>query len=88
MEKRKDIAGKIPELWDIVVYNPPGYKGIKMAYVTGFAKSGLPKTVEVSDLNLRKGDTLEEKHVRWMESYSGTEGYTPKTGFAIISRHE
>jgi signal peptidase I len=34
--------GVIPKVGDIIVYNPPYYKGIKRAYVISFAKSGLP----------------------------------------------
>lgn len=42
MKIRTDIMGRTPEIGDIIVYNPPYYKGIKKAYVIGFAKSGLP----------------------------------------------
>lgn len=41
--KRPDIMGNIPEIGDVIVYNPPGYKGLEIQVIDGFAKSGLPK---------------------------------------------
>jgi hypothetical protein len=41
---RKDIMGVIPKIGDVIIYNPPYYKGIVKAKVTGFSKTGLPIT--------------------------------------------
>lgn len=41
---RKDIMGVTPEIGDIIIYNPPRYKGLIKAKVTGFSKAGLPIT--------------------------------------------
>jgi len=71
MDIRTDIIGRIIEIGCRVVYNPPYYKGIKVAIVVGFAKSGLPIIVPQDQYE----EYLEDNH-----------GYndTPKTGFARI----
>ena len=42
MKVRQDRMGRTPKVGDTIAYNPPYYKGLKTAEVTGFAKSGLP----------------------------------------------
>lgn len=48
MEERKDIAGNIIKIGDEVAYNPPYYKGLKIATIIGFT----PKGVRLSTLSL------------------------------------
>lgn len=43
MKIRKDLLGRTPEIGNLIAFNPPYYKGIILAKVTGFAKSGLPQ---------------------------------------------
>lgn len=40
--KRPDIMGNIPEIGDVIAYNPPGYKGLITTKVIRFSKAGLP----------------------------------------------
>ena len=42
MDIRKDILGRKPKIGDIIVYNPPYYKGIIKGFIVSFTKSGLP----------------------------------------------
>lgn len=44
MNIRKDFMGVTPEIGDVIIYNPPYYKGLIKAKVTGFSKVGLPIT--------------------------------------------
>lgn len=39
---RKDVLGKIPQIGDTIVYNPPHYKGLEFFICKGFTKVGLP----------------------------------------------
>lgn len=43
MIKQKDILGNIPEIGDIIAYNPPRYKGLVYGECVGFTSSGLPE---------------------------------------------
>lgn len=71
-EIQKDIFGVEPEIGDLIVYNPPKYKGLIVAKCVGFASSGLPE-LEI------------DKVKNWF--YTGQPNsngyYTPKTGFVV-----
>lgn len=71
MTIRTDLVGKVPVIGSRIAYNPPYYKGIKIAIVVSFAKSGLPIIVPQDQYE----EYLEDSH-----------GYndTPKTGFVVI----
>lgn len=43
MKIKTDITGNIPKIGDVVVYNPPYYKGIDLVEISSFTKSGCPK---------------------------------------------
>lgn len=89
MEIRKDILGNTPKLGDIIAYNPPRYKGLRLAYITGFNKpSGLPTIVDLEDLVYEEGTTYNEKFQNWTKYYdNGYVGDTPKTGFVIAQNN-
>lgn len=57
-------------------FNPPHYKGIVVAIIVGFAKSGLPIKVDLEDLTYYHTEIEDEDRRLWNE--------TPKTGFAVI----
>lgn len=42
MKVKTDIVENIPKVGDVVVYNPPYYKGIKLLSITEFTKAGCP----------------------------------------------
>lgn len=72
MNKQTDIFNNIPEIGDIIVYNPPKYKGLIYGTCVGFAASGLPKL------------KVDEKIFSSYIGQSNTDNtYTPKTGFII-----
>lgn len=73
MRLRPDVIGRIPQIGSRIAYNPPYYKGLKVAIVIGFAKSGLPIIVPQDEYE----EYLEDSH-----------GYndTPKTGFVILDK--
>ena len=48
MEVRCDILGIEPKEGDIIIFNPPKYKGLIYGNCIGFTKVGLPK---VGNLN-------------------------------------
>ena len=71
MEVRKDILGNVPKIGDIIVFNPPAYKGLAYGKVLSFSKVGLPQ------IDGKENDLL----------YFGRDKdglYTPKTGFVCI----
>ena len=75
MDIRKDIIGNIPQIGDLIVFNPPAYKGLVYGRVCSFSKAGLP------EINARDKDIF----------YFGRNkdgNYSPKTGFAIIKEIE
>lgn len=43
MKIQKDIFGIQPEIGDIIIFNPPRYKGLVYGRCIGFMASGLPK---------------------------------------------
>lgn len=43
MKVKTDIVGNIPKIGNVVVYNPPYYKRIKLVQISDFTKSGCPK---------------------------------------------
>lgn len=85
-EIQKDIFGIIPEAGDIIVYNPPKYKGLVYGICVGFSSSsGLPIIL----INEKfKGRYLgEEYYNKWSRSIKYIpDCYTPKSEF-IISRY-
>lgn len=42
MKAKVDIVGNTPKIGDVVIYNPPYYKGIKLVEISDFTKSGCP----------------------------------------------
>ena len=49
MAIRKDIIGNIPQIGDIIAFNPPRYKGTLHGECIGFSKVGLPQVKCVSN---------------------------------------
>ena len=75
--RKEDFLGKIPEIGDMIVFNPPGYKGLINAECIGFTKAGLPKCVNFS----------EEFHA--IQSSIKSKGfYTPKTDFIALKKED
>lgn len=72
MNKQNDIFNNVPEIGDIIVYNPPKYKGLIYGTCVGFASSGLPK-IEIDE-------TIFDF---WLGCSNSDNTYTPKTGFII-----
>ena len=72
---RTDISGRTPAIGDWVAYNPPYYKGLKIAIVIDFAKSGLPIIIDKDEVKDYENADAEDK-----SCYR----YTPKTGFVVI----
>ena len=69
---QKDIFDNTPEVGDIIVFNPPKYKGITYGTCIGFTSAGCPK---VNDL-------------KWANYFLQLEVtnkgfYSVKTGFVI-----
>lgn len=73
MKIREDILGRKPMIGDIIVFNPPRYKGIISSSVLGFSKAGLPMVKPKKGF---KGDINKEGLV------------TPKTGFVVVRSHK
>ena len=67
--KTPDIFGIVPEIGDLIAYNPPKYKGLIFGKCVGFAKSGLPLLEIASNEN------------RYPGQFNNDGFYTPKTGF-------
>lgn len=86
MEIRKDLLGKIPEIGNIIAYNPPKYKGLEVHYVIGFSKtSGLPITAPKNYIDvMNKNLTTKENIDNWLKEMPKWNN-TPKTGFIIIN---
>ena len=85
MERRKDLTGKEPVVGDFIAYNPPYYKGIIIACVIGFAKSGLPIVVDKEELDIIEGENYKERADNFLDARSGNYSDTPKTGFVIVT---
>ena len=75
MEIRCDILGVIPEIGDIIIFNPPKYKGLIFGDCMGFTKVGLPK---VGNLNCVM--------YPFEYDYKRDGFYVPKTGFICKSK--
>lgn len=74
MKIRKDIFGREPQIGDMLVFNPPKYKGLVSGICIGFkSASGLPI---VGDLSQPVGAYDQDEN--------GNRVYTPKTGFVIV----
>lgn len=71
-EIQKDIFGVEPEIGDLIVYNPPKYKGLLVAKCVGFTNSGLP------ELEINK-----EKNWFYTGQPNKNGYYTPKTEFVV-----
>jgi len=80
MNIRKDMLNQIPSVGDLIAYNPPYVKGIVIARVLGFAKSGLPKVIDIED--------IEESLKECNEENGDIINYcdTPKTGFVVVQK--
>lgn len=72
MEIRKDILGNIPNIGDVIVFNPPKYKGLIYGTCIGFSGVGLPKVGKLSYVS----DYLKSDYNR--RGY-----YVPLTGFVV-----
>jgi len=72
MEVRKDILKQTPEIGDIIVFNPPQYKGLVYGVCIGFTDIGLPKVGSLSSLE-GMSYTIQKHGF-----------YTPKTGFVVV----
>ena len=75
MDIRKDILGNIPQIGDIIAFNPPAYKGLVFGEVLSFSKVGLPEI-----------DARERDIFYFGRNLAGR--YSPKTGFAVIKKLE
>ena len=68
--KKKDIFGVEPELDDLIVFNPPKYKGLIITKCIGFSPSGSPEVERVDG--------------KWIYGAHNLRGrYTPKTDFVV-----
>ena len=75
MTIRIDFLGNTPEIGNIIVFNPPRYKGLVKGFCIGFQESGLPQVSEIEG-----GDY-------WLKSQIKTYGYyVPKTGFICVKK--
>ena len=71
---KTDLFGNIPKVGDIIVFNPPRYKGVAVGKIVGFGKTGFPQLVEIK----------EENSNSWMYWEITDKGYyTVKTNFVI-----
>ena len=74
MNIQKDLFGKEPKVGDIIVFNPPSYKGL--TYGTCI------------DFNKNTGNPILENLNRQTGVYEGLNSkqgkYSPKTGFVIV----
>ena len=77
-----DKLGREPQVGSLICYNPPRYKGIVIARVIAFHKSGSPISVDLDDYNEYEMDMLiaEESPLNLQRAY----GYTPRTGFVVV----
>ena len=73
MNIRNDFMGKVPYIGDVIVFNPPRYKGLVKGVCVGFQESGLPKVAEIDS-----GDYWLKKDLERLGYY------VPKTGFISI----
>lgn len=72
MEVNKDIFDNIPEVGDIIVFNPPKYKGINYGTCIGFTNAGCPKIGNLNWEHYRINYEIKEKGF-----------YSVKTSFII-----
>lgn len=70
---RKDLLGNTPSVGDIIVFNPPRYKGLVHGVCIGFSSGGLPKVNKIVNVS---------GYVRAQLDREGF--YTPKTGFVCV----
>ena len=75
MDIRKDIIGNIPQIGDIIAFNPPAYKGLVFGEVLSFSKVGLP------EINAKNNDVFY-----YGRNIAGR--YSPKTGFVIAKSND
>lgn len=73
---RADIFGVEPKIDDIIVFNPPRYKGLVYGECIGFSEVGLPKVTNIKPYIPSN-----------LEYDIDKKGYcTPKTGFVVKRR--
>lgn len=77
-----DKLGREPQVGSLICYNPPRYKGIVIAKVIAFNKSGSPISVDLEDYNEYEMDIFIgiESPLYLQRAY----GYTPRTGFVVV----
>lgn len=75
MNKITDIFGKTPKVGDIIVYNPPHYKGLVYGKCKALSKAGNPRVEILSD--------YKEYYIRLDKDGL----YSPKTGFVIVNNN-
>jgi signal peptidase I len=73
IKKQPDMFGIYPKVGDIIVFNPPKYKGLVYGECVGFSDVGLPKLVDIKPWCT--GDIDYDIQKRGF--------YTPKTGFVV-----
>lgn len=74
MEVKKDLLSNIPKIGDLVVFNPPRYKGLTIGTIQSFTSSGLPEVI------IKEG--FSECSMYWEIRKKGV--YSIKTDFLII----
>ena len=77
-----DKLGVEPQIGALICYNPPRYKGIVIAKVIGFTKTGFSISIDLQRWEAYELEVfLEERSVeQLLRLYS----YTPRTGFVVI----
>lgn len=71
-EIKRDIFGNIPNVGDIIIFNPPSYKGLVFGECIGFTNAGVPKVI---------GEMINRSSMSWEFRQKGC--YSVKTNFAI-----
>jgi hypothetical protein len=75
-ERKKDLLGNIPEIGDIIVFNPPKYKGLVYGECVGFTSTGIPKVLKTNTSNF---------YLEYVLKQNGY--YSPKTEFVVAKRY-
>lgn len=69
---QNDILGETPLVGDIIIYNPPLYKGLIYGICMGYTSAGLPEVkLDEKFKNVNAGKILNSGY------------YSPKTGFIV-----
>ena len=72
---KQDLLGNIPNIGDLIGFNPPQNSGLIYGTCIGFTRVGLPKVN-----NLNNGSS----YLRRLVINQGY--YAPKTGFFVVSK--